>query len=180
MSFGGLGVKNLSPQELALRVHWEWLRRMDMHRPWQGLQLLVDEDARMVFDSLVKITIGKGDKILFWRDRWTHGFSVHDIAPLLAQGVDTETRNSRTVAQALTEVRWSQDVQPQTSLGSLLQMVHLRHMITTVQRDEQMEDKFAWPHDPFIGYSAKSTYTQLCQGWIQSPIATGIWHSWAL
>jgi hypothetical protein len=35
--FGGLGVKNLRLQGLALRVRWEWLRRTDLSRPWQGL-----------------------------------------------------------------------------------------------------------------------------------------------
>lgn len=141
--------------------------------------MLVDDDARGVFDSLVKITVGKGDKILFWRDRWIHGFAVKDIAPLLVQGVDTKTRNARTVAQAMIDERWAQDTQPQSTFGALLQMMHLRHAIATVPRDEQLDDNFAWPHDPSGVYSAKSTYTQLCQGGIRSSTATSIWRSWA-
>ena len=68
--FGGLGVKNLKLQALALRVRWEWLRRVDKDRPWSNLALSVDGDATMVFDSLVGIEVGRGDRVLFWKDRW--------------------------------------------------------------------------------------------------------------
>lgn len=93
--------------------------------------------------------------------------------------METRIRNSRTVAQALTDERWVLDVQPQASFGALLQTVHLRHAIATVQRDVQMDDTFAWPHDPSGKYMARSTYTRLNQGAIRSPTATAIWRSWA-
>lgn len=50
-TFGGHGVKNLKLQALALRVRWEWLRRTNPDKPWQSLTLMVDIDARLVFDS---------------------------------------------------------------------------------------------------------------------------------
>jgi hypothetical protein len=53
--YGGLGVKNLALQRLALRVRWEWFWRTDPARPWQGLPMLKDELATEVFDSLVHI-----------------------------------------------------------------------------------------------------------------------------
>jgi hypothetical protein len=70
---GGLGVKNLRLQGLALRVRWEWLRRTDPSRPWQGLPPFPDAQAREVFDRLVKIQNGDGRRVLFWRDRWIDG-----------------------------------------------------------------------------------------------------------
>ena len=75
--------------------------------------MLVDDDARRVFDSLVSITVGKGDKVLFWRDRWIHGFAVKDIPPTLTHGVCAKVRNTSTVAQALQEESWTQDLQLQ-------------------------------------------------------------------
>jgi hypothetical protein len=74
--FGGLGVKNLRLQGLALRVRWEWLRRMDLLRPWQGLPHWKDKPAAEAFHSLVKIRVGKGDRVLFWRDRWLDGACI--------------------------------------------------------------------------------------------------------
>jgi hypothetical protein len=49
--YGGLGVKDLRLQGLALRVRWEWLRRTDESRPWQGLNLIADAKAQEVFRS---------------------------------------------------------------------------------------------------------------------------------
>ena len=116
------------------------------------------------FGSLVKIEVGKGDKILFWRDRWIHGFAVQDIAPTLVSAVDTKTRNARTVEEAMIGERWMHDVPLKYAMGALLQPVHLRHAIATVQRDELANDKFIWPHEKSGEYTAKSTYKQLCQG----------------
>jgi hypothetical protein len=64
----GLGIRNLQLQGLAMRVRCEWLRRTDTTRPWQGLSLSIDDKAREVFDSLVRIEVGDGKKILFCRD----------------------------------------------------------------------------------------------------------------
>ncbi|KAM0872012.1 hypothetical protein ACQ4PT_039010 [Festuca glaucescens] len=63
--YGGLGIKDLKLQSLALRVRWQWLQRTDMHRPWQGLPLLKDPAARALFDSLVQIEVGDGGRVLF-------------------------------------------------------------------------------------------------------------------
>src|SRR4051812_26171784 len=95
---GGLGIKNLRDQGLALRIRWEWLRRIDPSRPWQGLALNSDPEARVAFDSLVSIVIGDGREALFWRDRWILGRGIMDIAPNLSAFVHTRAANSRTVA----------------------------------------------------------------------------------
>jgi hypothetical protein len=88
--YGGLGIKNLHLQGLALRVRWEWLRRTDESRPWQGLPASKDQEARDVFDSLVKITVGNGAKTLFWRDRWLRGSRIEDHVPGLVTKVNTQ------------------------------------------------------------------------------------------
>lgn len=179
-SFGGLGVKNLQVQALALRVRWEWLGRTNPRRPWQGLALLVDKEAQAVFNSTVLIKVGKGDRVLFWTDRWIHGFAVSDIAPRLVERVDTRTKNKRTVAEALLDKKkGALDFDPVTSFMSLLQEMHLRHAITTVHRSNAVEDEFTWPADPTGMYTTKSTYDRLCQGLVRSPTAQSIWRTWA-
>ena len=87
--FGGLGVKDLQLQGVALRVRWEWFRRTDARRPWQGLPSIQDPMAKSVFDSLVKITVGNGQRVMFWTDRWILGMAVIDIAPALLAKVAT-------------------------------------------------------------------------------------------
>lgn len=105
-----LGVKNLKFQALTLRVLWEWLRRTDHRRPWHGLALMIDTEARVVFDSLVGISVSHRDTVLFRRDRWIHGFSVADFASNLISMIDTRSINHRTVDQVITGERWLQDV----------------------------------------------------------------------
>lgn len=56
--YGGLSVKNIRLQALALSVRWEWLRRSDPERSWQGLSVMVGGDARNFFDSLDQISVG--------------------------------------------------------------------------------------------------------------------------
>lgn len=53
---------------------------------------MVDEEARAVFDSLVAITVGIGDRVLFWTNRWIHGFAAFDIAPLILDAIDTRIK----------------------------------------------------------------------------------------
>jgi hypothetical protein len=63
--YGGLGVKNLRLQGLALRARSEWLQRTDLNRPWQGLKLNMDLDAVAVFQSFAKISLGHGKRVFF-------------------------------------------------------------------------------------------------------------------
>jgi hypothetical protein len=63
--FGGLGVKDLRLQGLALRVRWMWLTRTDPERPWQGLPGLNDP---VVVGVLAHFSVGDGRLTYFWRD----------------------------------------------------------------------------------------------------------------
>ena len=173
-------MRDLRLQSLALRVRWEWLRRTDPVRPWQGLSMDVDREARAVFDSLVRIEVGRGDNVLFWRDRWIHGFAVRYIAPLLHCMVDTRTRNRRTVRDALENSRWLQDMDDDLSFMGHMQLVHLNLAISTVPREATRVDHFSWPADPSGQYTARSTYHRLCQGIQRVAYASCIWKSWAL
>uniref|UniRef100_A0A8R7UVP5 Reverse transcriptase zinc-binding domain-containing protein n=1 Tax=Triticum urartu TaxID=4572 RepID=A0A8R7UVP5_TRIUA len=177
---GGLGVRNMQLQGLSLRVRWEWLRRTDPERPWQGLPMAVDKEARAVFDSLVHIEVGMGNRVLFWRDRWIHDFAVKDIAPYIYALVDTRTINHRTVEDGLQNDSWLHDISGVVNFGGHLQLLHLNLAISTVNRVPLAEDSFSWPADPSGGYTAKSTYLRLCSGTERVPYAACIWKSWAL
>ena len=50
---GGLGVIDLHRHGIALRMRWEWLKRYDENRPWQGLMATVDKAASAAFSSMV-------------------------------------------------------------------------------------------------------------------------------
>ena len=128
-----------------MRVRWEWLRRTDPSRPWQGLHLMVDKEAKAVFDSLVHIEVGEGSKIFFWTDRSIHGFSAKDIAPLIAGMVDKLTKRKRMVQDALLEDSWVNDISGELTFTAHLQLIHLQHALATIQRNASDDDAFYWP-----------------------------------
>lgn len=100
-SLGGLGVKDLRLQGLALRVRWLWLRRTDTTRPWLGLPGLKDPEAEEVFQSLAHFRVGDGLSTYFWKDRWINGFTAEELAPGVVARVPTRRKNERLVGEAL-------------------------------------------------------------------------------
>ena len=168
---GGLGIKNLKLQALVLRVRWEWLRRTEPDRPWQGLSMMVDDDARAVFDSFIRISAGDGRTVLFWRDRWILGFTIHDIAPTILELVPVSNQNRRTVHSSLMDNGWATDVHGEISFVAHLQLTHLLHAISMVPRDEGVPNHFSWPRAASGTYSAGSVYKRLCRRLVRFPYA---------
>jgi hypothetical protein len=177
--FGGLGVKDLALQGIALRVRWEWLRRTDPLRPWAGLPAPKDPRAKEVFDRFIRIQVGNGNKILFWSDSWIGGRSVRHIAPLILQSVPTRTQNRRTVAQALVENRWVDDIQGELTAEAARQCVQLWACINLVDRDIEEDDVLSWSCSANGVYSAKSTYDMLQSEGVEFPMADAIWKNGA-
>jgi hypothetical protein len=175
LEFGGLGVKNLRLQGLALRVRWEWLRRTDPSRPWQGLPPLIDAKARDVFDSLVQIKIGNGLRTLFWRDRWIDGRSAGDIAPSMIKKVKTRAYNARSVSAGLADSRWITDIEGVLTGPEASECITLWLAVQSVDRDMEAEDQFCWPWSRTGVYTARSTYKLLTQEQHQHPLGQAIW-----
>jgi hypothetical protein len=164
-----------------LRVRWEWLRQTDQNRPWQGLPLLHDPDASAVFNNLVTIITGKGDKVWFWKDRWMGGRNAEEIAPSITAKVSTHRKNTRTVEQPLHGNRWLQDMQVITSEEEEQQCIQLWTAIQRAndRRNHLAEDEFCWSWSRSGVYSASSTYRILCEGQFLFAPAEQIWRSLA-
>jgi hypothetical protein len=91
--------------------------------------------ANAVFDSLVKIKVGKGDRVLFWHDRWLQGLCVKDIAPAVWDAVTVRRRKKRTVEEALTNDRWTTDIRGELLVDGFHQYVLLSIAILNTERD---------------------------------------------
>jgi hypothetical protein len=66
MKLGGLGLLNLERFGRALCLCWPWLQWTDPGRPWLGSKLPCDDNDMAVFHASTKITMGDGNKSLFW------------------------------------------------------------------------------------------------------------------
>jgi hypothetical protein len=133
--------------------------------------------ASATFDSLIHIRVGKGDKVLFWKDRWLNGSAVGDIAPSVLQLVGTRRRNTRTVQVALIHHKWIEDMVGTVTPAAAAECVRLWVCISELggQRNAQDEDIFSWPCSSSGTYSAKATYQRLQLGSIDFAAADAIW-----
>jgi hypothetical protein len=177
--FGGLGVKNLKIQGLALRVRWEWLRRTGANHPWGGLPIIKDDIAKDMFDSLVKIKVGNGHTVMFWTDRWLQGQRVEDVAPLVLNLVKNKARKCRTVQDALLNNRWIGDIDEHLAEPATLQLIQLWICIAFTDRNVEEEDQFTCPWSSDGIYSEKSTYNLFQEGNTRFEPAEAIWENGA-
>ena len=109
---GGLGIPNLQWLNTALQARWPWLQKCDKERPWAEFQIQVPPAAHQLVSSAARSIMGNGQNTLFWEDRWLGGYCVADIAPNIRARVQTRTRSTHTVAWALQDNAWAQDVDP--------------------------------------------------------------------
>jgi hypothetical protein len=134
-----------------------------------------DEGAAEVFHALIKIKVGNGRRVYFWKDKWIDGRTVEDIAPGILVEVPTRWKNCRTVDVALHSNRWMLDITGALSEVDYRQLVDLWLAIDSLDRETNKEDQFSWISGKDGKYSAKDTYTMLCHGCVRLAIATPIW-----
>jgi hypothetical protein len=141
--------------------------------------MIKDNEARVAFNSLVSITIGNGNKTLFWHDRWMHGRCAEDLAPTLLKSIKTRTVNARTVAQGLRNNSWAVDLTRPFTEEKTLEFERLQTTTKGIQLIDDTEDKFSWPWSRSGEYTAKSTYDMLMQGDTRFSLSDAIWKSCA-
>ena len=163
---GGLGILDLHKHGLALRLRWEWLRRLDDSRPWQGLNLTSDKQVQHTFNSLVKWELGDGARVLFWKDRWVHGYTIAEIAPDLVAKIKTRIINARLACAGLIQHAWLKDLPENLSTEELLQLIKLWDALVNVHIDPANRDKVIWAWHESGNYSAATAYLMLCVGGI--------------
>nr|XP_020196053.1 uncharacterized protein LOC109781868 [Aegilops tauschii subsp. strangulata] len=171
---GGLGLVDLYKQGIALRLRWEWLKRTDSSRPWQGLNYCTDKQVMMAFDSLVKWEVGEGSRVLFWRDRWINGACVKEIAPLLVKKVRQQVVNRRKVKEVMHLHAWTQDIVGEMNTKDLLQFIQLWEVLVHMELVPDTKDTPIWQWDASDMYSAKSAYKMMCEGGVRFQCASAI------
>jgi hypothetical protein len=121
IQYGGLGVHNLECYGWALRIRWLWMQKTDASKPWAGLPVHVPRRARALFDAAVVSNIGDGNSTRFWVDRWLQGRTVAEWAPNLISVVPKRIAQRRTVAQALNNRKWIDDIKGVLSVQVILE-----------------------------------------------------------
>ncbi|PUZ57515.1 hypothetical protein GQ55_5G438400 [Panicum hallii var. hallii] len=163
--FGGLGIIDLKLAGFSLRTRWLWFQRTDENRAWSALQLDFEPEVHAVFSASVTVSVGNGERTLFWSDNWINGRSVGQIAPNLVTMISKRTARQRTVAQAPSGHRWVRDISGGLSIPVLMEYIRLWGLLADFQ--------LGTGRTGFISMA-------LDCGWqLHGKGATRIWKSWA-
>jgi hypothetical protein len=96
---------------LSLRLRWLWYSRTDDTKAWSNLDLQFSAEEQALFFACTSMTVGNGERALFWEDRWINGRSVSEISPLLYNCIPKRRRKIRTVSDGLQGYSWARDIQ---------------------------------------------------------------------
>ena len=151
---GGLGVKDLSAFNRALRLRWAWFKWTDQSRPWTGMPVHLNPIERALFQLCTTITIGNGARTNFWHDRWLDGEAPKDIAPDCFRWA---WRKNHSVAAALTARQWMRGLHRMNTEPAARQFVVLWNRLQQVRLADQ-EDMVSWRFTADGTYSASSAY----------------------
>jgi hypothetical protein len=179
VEYGGLGIHNLELLGWALRIRWLWAQKTNAGRPWAGLSIAVPHKARALFNAAVDAIVGNGEEILFWTDRWLDGHTVAEIAPNLFNAVQKRTAKRRTVAQALHNRSWVQDIRGARTVEVLLDYLHVWDMVDGIILHPEIPDRYIWKLTNDGSYSSKSAYAAFFLGSIKFGSWRRIWKTWA-
>ena len=179
LEYGGLGIHNLEVFGWALRIRWLWAQKTDPNRPWAGLPIQVPAKAKALFDMAIDAVVGDGESILFWTDRWLNGGTLAELAPNVFRTVPKRVRKSRTIAQALQNRGWVQDIRGALTVQVLMEYLQVWDLMDGVILQQGVPDQFRWKLSQSGSYSSKTAYAACFVGSIRFPPWKRIWKSWA-
>jgi hypothetical protein len=129
---GGLGLLNLESFGRAMRLRWPWLQWTDPGRPWVGSKLPCDDKDMSLFYASTKITLGDGNKALFWQDNWTRKGRLCDIAPDLYK---IASRKKCLVSKELDNNRWISSISGLNTVEELRDSIMVANIVDSVTLD---------------------------------------------
>jgi hypothetical protein len=121
--------------------------------------------------------IGNGVSTLLWTNNWMHGAAIRDIAPEVAAKVGKRALSSTTVAQALDNFRWVNDIRAPLSLLGLQQYLLLWDSFREVHLSQDPH-QHRWRHVTSGVLSSKSCYQSLFAGSAPFEPWKRFWKTW--
>jgi hypothetical protein len=176
---GGLGIADLKALSIALKARWPWLKRSEPSKPWANLPIQVSAEVAGLISMAVITEVGNGANTLFWKDRWLHGQSIQDLAPMVYALVPNRRTSRRTVLEALNGDKWTEDLQGDIGPTALFEFFGLWDILNEVELNKEILDKHIWRLSDSGNYTTKSAYDTLFHGAILFELYERIWKSWA-
>jgi hypothetical protein len=122
---------------------------------WVPLPVHEDSATKAFFMVSIRCEVGDGTSTLFWSDPWLQGRYIEDLAPDLVAVVQ---QRRRSVASALDDHRWLQDIQGPLTVPILAQYLQVRPMLDAVVLTLRSPDRVTWRWSASGQYSTHSAY----------------------
>ncbi|KAK1607416.1 hypothetical protein QYE76_031089 [Lolium multiflorum] len=139
------------------------------------MNIASNRKERELFSAATKITIGDGKTAAFWTDRWLKDQAPCSIAPDIFK---ISIRKNRTVADALHNNKWLQDLRFHLSIDHLPQLLGLAERLEEVTLTGTPDD-ITWRFDSKGSYSAGSAYKIQFIGATTTNCMKTVWSGWA-
>ncbi|GJN03496.1 hypothetical protein PR202_ga20949 [Eleusine coracana subsp. coracana] len=160
---GGLGISDLKNLGRALRVRWPWLQKSE------PLPMQTSACVQALLSMALATKVGDGRSTLFWRDRWILGQRMEELCPLIFSMVPKRISNKRTVHEAITDMRWIQDIHGAASIEVILEFIKVCDIILDITLQPGVADVPLWR----LSSSGQCNRTALPRRWLRSRIILG-------
>jgi exonuclease III len=175
-ALGGLGIADLGRFGRALRLRWPWLEWTDPERPWVGSKLPCDDTDMNLFRASTTITLGDGNKALFWHDNWSGRGPIRSWAPELFK---IATRKNRSVNKEMHDNNWIRSIARLSSPAQLIEYINLWMLLSETHLDPGHRDTISWKWTADGSYTASSAYMAQFHGSFNTFSTDKIWKAHA-
>ena len=90
-------------------MRWLWLQKTEPDKALGGCPNPSAPCGQSFLRVAIVSKVSNGKNTIFWTDRWLHGQSLDQLVPTLFGSVNNKTRK-KTVYEAITEMKWVQDI----------------------------------------------------------------------
>jgi hypothetical protein len=118
----------------------------------------MEEQDRHIFNAATSVVVGNGQRCYFWTDNWLNGRSLEDIAPDIYHAINPLTKARRTVAEAIINGAWIDDIKKQINIQGFLQVVAIWEELNGIHLSQNAEDVWTWTWDAKGIFTSKSVY----------------------
>ena len=134
------------------------LKQTDVERPWKnlGVEFGTDPVVKAMLNASIDIELGDGNLTLFRSDHWLGSESPCLVAPELCKLVQPHIRNGRSVAAALVDKKWIQDISGMLKFQAISEYLKFWPLLEEVELRSGVEDVIKWKWTPNATYSARS------------------------
>jgi hypothetical protein len=125
------------------------------------------------------VVVGDGKRCFFWIDKWIQGRTIEEIAPDIYKIINPLIKARKTVAEALVNGMWIDDIRKPVNIRGFLQVVYLWEELKDFQLNQGIEDVWTWTWNTNGTFSSKSAYMAHFLTATKFPTTEETWRAWA-